>query len=273
MKLSKQDADLVFDLIWSLQAYVNRKLKLIPGVIEFEDFALLPDEQKLEAREALYDNIDLIDDYVQENPDGFKAEELEIVRGWKRLIRGEFFIERLLKKYAIFIGSGVVYGVLGLYDSFEEVLPYGVLPLYTRAVLLPFKGKIIYDGLLEGYNVYFGGGIKADLRETYMAAKQKGIIIESLDPQAAGRKPARKKKPIKDWRPELEAIAEQADKLRSGAGSPPIYSPAFSLAKASIAFARSAVDRPHDLDALWKALEKVERQLRRAETTLFREEY
>jgi hypothetical protein len=273
MKLSKQDADIFYKMMWSLLVYVNQKLGILTEEVTVDDFARLPHDQIFEVREALYDNKELIDAFVQDNPQGLKAEELDIVKGWNRFIRGDFFIERLLKKYAIFIGGEAVYGVLALYDPFEELLPFWRLPYYVRAVLLPYKGKIVYDGLLKGYAIYFGGGIKTDLRETYMSAKQNGNIIESLDPRPTGKKSVRARKPAKDWGTEIEALAQEASKLRASAGSLPIHSPAFSLVKASIAFARTAIQKPDDLDELWKALEKVERQLQRAETTLYRLEY
>ena len=52
----------------------------------------------------------------------------------------------------------VAYGVVALFDPFEAVIgPY--LPRMIKTTLLPFKGRIVYDGLVTGYNVTFGGGI------------------------------------------------------------------------------------------------------------------
>jgi hypothetical protein len=49
------------------------------------------------------------------------------------------------------------------------------LPVYVQAVLLPFEGQIIYDGLLQSYAVVFGPGIRARLNEEYRNARE-GII-------------------------------------------------------------------------------------------------
>jgi hypothetical protein len=270
MKLSNQDAELFFNLMFSLQNYVNLKLGIIPEIKTLDEYQKIPSSEKLTVREALYDKIELVDSYLAENPQDFSDEELEIVKSWKKFERGNFFIERLLKKHAIFIGDEKVYAVLALYDSFEDVLPFVSLPYYAKAVLLPFKGRIIYDGQLQWYSVMFGSGIKFDLKETYMAAKQNNKIIDSFDPKKPADIAATKKKPIKDWKPTIEEISKEAKKLRSSSGAPAIHSPAFSLAKASIAFARLAVEKPEDIDELWKALEKVERVLGRAETVLYR---
>lgn len=273
MKLSTQDADLFFKLMWSLQSYVNLKMDIHPDTDTVEGYQKLPTSEKLSVRDALYDNIEIVDAYLEENPHDLSEGEIEIVKSWKKFQRGDFFIERLLKKYTVFIGGEKVYGVLVLYETLEDVLPYAQLPYYAKAVLLPFNGKIIYDGILQGYAVSFGGGIKSDLKETYMTAKQNGRIIESFDRKKQSKKTAWKKKPLKDFGPVIEEISQQAEKLRSSSGAPAIHSPAFSLAKASIAFAKLAVDNPEDIDELWRVLKKAERAIGKAETVLYRAEY
>ena len=75
-----------------------------------------------------------------------------------------------------------VYLVSGLNSSIEEMFPpdYFSLPVLVRATLLPFKGKIITDGLVQRYNIFSGGGIKKILRETYSEAKKNGRVVTSL---------------------------------------------------------------------------------------------
>ena len=128
--------------------YVNHKLK-IHDIKRIDDYADSATDQKVKVREALYENIELIDSFVQENPQSFSTENLAIISEWKKFIRGSFFIERLLKKYAVFIQEDKVYAVLGLSQSFEQLTYNANLPLYVDSVLLPFKGKIVYDGLIR----------------------------------------------------------------------------------------------------------------------------
>ena len=271
MLLSKQDADLFFELMWALQYFVKQQLELLPGVKTKEAYFHSSTEEKLQVRNALYDHADLIDAFIKENPPHFSADKLNIIATWKQFVAGDFYLERLLKKYAVFIASdNKVYGVLALYDPFEDIFYKGDLPVLVKAVLLPFKGKIIYDGLLQSYNIYFGRGISSDLKETYMAAKQAGRIIESFDP--ASKRAPKPAKPVRDWRLELDQLVATAKKLRGGSGQPPIHSPAFKLVRASVDLAQAAVENPDDLDRLWKSLEKVERASRSVETTLFRAE-
>jgi Domain of unknown function (DUF6398) len=54
------------------------------------------------------------------------------------------------------------------------------LPVLIEAVLLPFKGKIVYDGLMTGYRISFGSGIRRLLNESFKAAKARHGIVTAL---------------------------------------------------------------------------------------------
>jgi len=274
MVVSKEDVELFFKLMWSLQVFVNSKLNLVPDCDTVEVLKELEIEQRVEVRNAVYANLELIPQFAEENPQGFSDEELCIVRGWSKFITGDFFIERYLARHAIFIKDKTVYAVLGLYDSFEHFAPREYLPVYVKAVLLPFKGKIVYDGVMHTHRIHFGSGIRGDLKETYLTAKQNGRILESLEPstqraeqQAGGGK---SKRPARDWRAEIDALRMQAQILDTGAGTPAIQGAVFKLVKASLELAQTSAHQPGDLNELWDQTRKVERALRKVQTTLDR---
>lgn len=275
MKVSKKDAKLIFDLMWGLQYFVNQKYKIHSNIKSLKEYIECSTEAKIEVRTALYSNITIIDSYVKENPLKLSIDELEIIFAWKHFVQGNFHIERYLKRCAIFIENDEVYGVLGLHKSFDEIISRSRLPLYVQAVLLPFKGKIIYDGLFKAHNVFFGSGIKIDLKESYMRAKQNNRIIESFDTATndTPKKITNKDKSFKDWRPELNELAKASKKLRGKATDPAIFSPAFSLAKASIEFAQVAVSDVNNQEELRNALNKVRRAFNKLNTVLSRQEY
>ena len=77
--------------------------------------------------------------------------------------------------------SPQAYGVLGLVNPIEEFVGPN-LPIYVSTVLLPLEGKIIYDGLIVPYNVFFGGGIGRDLNDSYRNVQERRGIITSLTP-------------------------------------------------------------------------------------------
>jgi|SRR5882672_3059979 len=273
MKRSRQDADLFYTLMWPLQFFVHQRLHILPDVDTLPAYIACPSDHKLQVRQALYEHVDLIDAFLQENPQHFSEETLALIATWKHYQAGDFYIERLLKTHAIFIASDdKVYAVLALHDAFQEMFHHRQLPVFVKAVLLPFKGKIIYDGLLQGYNLFFGRGISSDLKETYLAAKQQGRIIDSLPTDALLPQATRPQTPTRDWRPALDALVAQAHKLRAGSDQPPVLSPTFALVKASVELAQCAVATPNDLTTLWKALHKVGRAMGRVETTLERAE-
>ncbi len=273
MNMSEEDADLFFHLVFPLQFFVNQQLHILSDISTLDEYLGCSMEHKLLVRDCLYENSALIDAFIQQNPQQLSDDNLTIIAKWKQFIAGEFYMERLLKRYAVFIASDdEVYGVSALHQPFQEIVHPSRLPVFVKTVLLPFKGKIVYDGVLQPYNVHFGRGISSGLKETYMAAKEHGRIVESLEPDLHPVKADQRTTVLKDWRPEVDALVAEAQKLRSSAGQPPIQSPAFSLVKASLDLAQNAVHNPEDLDSLWESLRKVDRTLSRVETTLHRGE-
>lgn len=164
--------------------------------------------------------------------------------------------------------------MLALHQNFDELTHRSRLPMYVQTVLLPFQGKIIYDGLFQAHNIYFGSGIKRELKESYMAAKQNNRIIESFDTakKNSQKKKGNKNTPLKNWRSELNELSNGSKKLRGKASDPAIFGPAFSLVKASIEFAQFAVSNPDDQEGLYKALNKVRRAYNKSNTVLNRQE-
>ncbi len=276
MKLSASDVTLYYKLMWPLLFYVNQKFNILPDVDSAEAYAEKYDfEEKLPVRNALFEHIELIDAFIGENPAQLTKDELSIVRSWKNFVAGDFYIDRFLKKGAIFITAGEpsrVYVVLGLTDSLKDFFQhYQRPPILTKTVLLPFKGRIIYDGIFQFYNVLFGGGIKGNLKEIYMAAKQNQRIIETLDPDLYAKEQEKAwRKPIRDWRPEVDELVKVANKLKGG--QVPIQSEAFSLLKASTLLAQAVIHNPDDLADLWKLSNRINRALQKLETTLNRAE-
>lgn len=184
MTLQKQDAALFFELMWKLQFYINKKLDILPKVKSLKKYVSLAYPEKVDVRDALWANLKLIEDYVNSNPDNLGADELAIVADWKHCIVDNFLVFRFLKKYAVFISTknSQFYGVLGLHDDLEDLLDRHPLPIMIETVLLPFKEQIVYDGLFRKCNIYFGGGIRAGLKEDYDMAKQKHQIITTWGP-------------------------------------------------------------------------------------------
>ena len=145
------------------------------------------------------------------------------------------------------------------------------LPIFVKAILLPFKGRIIYDGLLEGYNILIGPGIHGDLNETYQRAKQAEKIIESLEPGAEAVQKPKPKKPARDWRPVLDSLVETTETLRQAESV--IQTRTFGVLKAGARLARAAAHDPDNLDELRALGRRTLTALKQLETVLDRAEW
>lgn len=232
MTLPPNEAKLFFELMWKLQYYVNQKHGFHKNISSLDEYANLDTKKKIKARDELWKTPELIEAYTQENPDTLPAEEFEIISKWKYFIKGSFHILRHLKKGSIFIGKDdQIYAVHGIQDPLDEVIPSYALPRMVEAILLPFKGKIIYDGLLAGYNIHFGAGIRSNLNHAYAVAKQKNRIITTLEPELA---PSTIIKPGKNITPQLNELSVVLSKLK---GNNTLQSSALALARASIEIA------------------------------------
>ena len=206
MLLEPQDVELFFRLHRTLMFFVNQRLKVIPNKLATpEEFAVLSPEVRLKVRDALNAKLDLIESFVDENPAHLSEDELDIVRSWRHLVAGRFYVFRELKKYTVFLSTtdpAIAYGVLALSQPFEDLIgPY--LPVMTQTVLLPFKDKIVYDGLMSSYSISFGPGIRRSLNESFKEAKARHGIVTSLPMSDKPMAPTKTPKPKPIPKPQL----------------------------------------------------------------------
>ena len=117
----------------------------------------------------------MIDSYISAN-EALTDEDREILTGWKEHhISERFLIMKHLKNYSVLMPFGDekesrLYGVIGIISPLSECVP-DALPCLASMVLLPFKGRIIYDSIIGSSNIRFGSGIRGDLNETYKESK------------------------------------------------------------------------------------------------------
>ena len=178
MRLEQSDSELFYKLWFPLLDFVNRKYHVCP------DAGRIDKRHGVDACDAkaiadyLWSHTEVIEEYlgVAELP----SEHAQIVEGWKQCKPGRYILERHLNKGSVFISAedGAVYMVKGLFSTWAEML--GESPVLLDAVLLPFRGSIITDGLVVPYRIYFGKGATEDFREAYMTAKRNHAIRFSI---------------------------------------------------------------------------------------------
>lgn len=247
--------------MWGLQFYVSQQRQLFPEVGSCEAFARLDGQQKVIARDALWEHPDLIDACVRANPDKRTEEEFAQIGKWKGFLQGKFYVSRYLKDHAIFMGNSQAYGVKGLYEPFEMVLQGRPLPSLVEAVLLPYKGQIIYDGICLSYNIRFGRGIRQNLEEEYLAAKQNGRIQTSLEAHAKVQKSISVERPLATGCERAVAeIVQSSGRLRGGSA---IQGATFGILRASAKLAEASILQPEDVVELQRIQRQVSNALKR----------
>jgi len=180
--LDANDRFKVYELLFSLFEYVNKQYKINPKVKKLHAGKKANAQELFPIREKLWSDDKIIDDYLKENPSNFAAEDLEIVSGFKKRIQDNFAVVKHYKKYSIFMGGNPTrnYAVCSISNPISENLPFGDYICLIQAVLIPFKGKIIYDTFLVPFSVHIGPGMRRGLNEEFKDIKDKHGIIETL---------------------------------------------------------------------------------------------
>lgn len=122
------------------------------------------------------------------------TEEKDLMYSWQYAYSDRFFVVKHLEDNTILLTSeeNKLYGILGISNGLDEMIPDQVLPAFIDTTLLPFKQQIIYDGFFTSHNILFGGNITRRLKQTYAEIKgEKGIIskpvagqfLKDLEPQ------------------------------------------------------------------------------------------
>lgn len=182
MQLSPEDAKLFYRLYFSLLFFVNEQFKFLKEPKSPEDLKDVNIQHKIQLRDKLYENPDLIDVFVQQNPYNMSPSDLEIIEGWNDFVKERLILFRYLKNYTIFLDTKnppIAYGVLGTYYPLRELIEKKP-PIMMDVALLPFKGQIVCDGILSYYKLTLGGFLGGNYEESYRKAKFRTGIITSL---------------------------------------------------------------------------------------------
>ncbi len=125
--------------------------------------------------------------YLKADPDRLPASELAEVAAWKDAVTGRFIFLRQLKKHLIVIETeeqARVFGVLGLHTLIKNLFPVP-LPALGECTLLPFRGKIVCDGMIWAYPISLGAEMRRGFEDIYRLAKLDGSIITTFDSSSA----------------------------------------------------------------------------------------
>lgn len=173
-----------FYQIWiPLLDYVNQKHRVDQSLIGMTSPEGLPIVSIKKIRDKLWSNRQLIDSYVQHNPNHLSDADLAILMGWKNAIADSFIVLCHLKSGSIFIptsATDAAYIVSGIYSPWDEMLRGAPLPQVIDAVLIPFENKIICDSVIAPYRVRLVGQMRSSMNDHYRVLKASGRVFKTF---------------------------------------------------------------------------------------------
>jgi len=188
MHLTQKEIEQFYKLWYALIYGVNKIHKVLPSFNKpvYGTNVDVSQEQFCAIRDEMWNNPQWIDEFLKMHDDGeFTESERAIIYSWrKKFVRSRFVIMKHLAKYSVLMSFGdeketKLYGALGISDSFKDMCD-SYAPIMVDAVLLPFGEKIIFDSFIASYNISFGSGMRASLKDTYDEVKFSNGIITSL---------------------------------------------------------------------------------------------
>ena len=138
-----------FDTMDSLLYFVNARFQVVEGFTLDYDGQIGDMKAALVAR-ALWDNVEIIDEFVRENPARLPQRCLDVAQSWKAALPGIYAVVRYQGGRAILMNDVGVFSVSGVTLELEGEI--GKAPAYVDLVLLPFEDTIVYDGFLQAYD-------------------------------------------------------------------------------------------------------------------------
>lgn len=178
MRLTEKEYQELLRLYHSMMLWAGKKKGIVAKDVVLAKFKDATDFNKFACRQEIYTIPNFHNEYIKENPDNFDKNELEIIEGFKNYLKGRFYILKHLKEHSIFIKDDIAYGVLAQKEPFSIVA--GEAMVMAEAVLLPYRGQIVYDGMLQIYNIGLGSGYRSSLTEVLNESKAKYGIVKSL---------------------------------------------------------------------------------------------
>ena len=195
--LTDKESELFLYLHKSLMLFTNKQYDISSEIKTIDDFnySVSNSSQAIDLiRKEMYSEKNIMK-FCDENPYKLDEEELSHLRKWIKSYIGSVYIVKHLADYSVFQAEldqkTQLYGVKGLTQDIDDVIPSSHLPYRAEVVLIPFMGSIVYDGFIHGYNIYFGSGIKGNLREDYNFSKaMNGIYCHYVDGDDLSSPPA-----------------------------------------------------------------------------------
>ena len=185
-QLTQDEAAEFYEIFYGLLAFVNDKKNVLRKRIRLESMEQITEQELKKVSDLLWEQPDLIDAYLTERE--HSEETHEILRSWRtRFIKERFLVMEYKNDHTLFMGTlgededaiDRVFAVKGLLNPVSDILRRQ-LPAHVETVLLPFKGKIVYDTFMTTYTIGFGKGITKMFEEMHRDALSRGIVTDLM---------------------------------------------------------------------------------------------
>ena len=180
MKLSRLQSVRLFKLFDPLTAYANACLDVVDVDELFTDDARgMSDVAQAHVAHELWQNLDVFDRYIADNPDGLTAGELDVMRRWRNGLSGYFVVARFPDGVVRFMRGGYAFEVCGISREIEDMV--GELPATVSTTLLPFDDRIVFAEYLSIMQVRMGANMLASLDDEVANVMESGMCVSSAD--------------------------------------------------------------------------------------------
>lgn len=181
MQLSRQEAQNCATLLRDLDFFALKATHPAnkPVVVD-EDDPHFGQKMHLKLRSKWISQPYLIDLFIMNNKN-LSHEEIAILKGWKNRQMRRYLVVKYYHDYATFYipEEDRCYGVLALNSRFEEMLPDS-LPIWVETMLLPYKGQIVWDGLVKMGLMPMDDALMEGLINTSDYRREWGQVITQL---------------------------------------------------------------------------------------------
>lgn len=214
MHLTPQQNDRFFGIMNALLLYVNERFSVVTDFM-FDDFDPAVEVKASIVAQTLWENVEVIEDFVRENPYGLSQSDLRIAEAWKDRLQGVFTLVRHENGLALLMDGENVFAVAGLEVDMDEAL--GRPPALVEAVLLPFGDLIVYDGFAHIGDTGSDATSRRAVEDAFEKACANGIVAHAEDFTAR----ARALNTVQRERDLDDLLASFDESLREGADEPP----------------------------------------------------
>lgn len=166
--VKEENSMMFFALRNLLLDYTNQKYNINKKLRNFDDICDAESEELIDIRDKLWENPNIIKNYLKENSNKLNEELISIIKSWnEKKINKEFVLYKYEDEYALFIDDYNIYYVKGLEERIRDMIPEQKLPIFVKTVLLPLNDNIIYDSYIQQYNVSLGNNLRKVWDDNY----------------------------------------------------------------------------------------------------------